>query len=95
MDAANVEKMLHFITKDMGIQIIASAPTNMFPTVGVHMDAIVFVKGDSTRHWRECYSFTAPAFEQLLASAENGQTYAEDAVEGADTSIEEIAGEII
>lgn len=93
MDAANVEKMLHFITKDMGIQIIASAPTNMFPTVGVHMDAIVFVKGDSTRHWRECYSFTAPAFEQLLESAEGGQTDAEDVIKDADSSIEKIAGE--
>lgn len=95
MDAANVEKMLHFITKDMGIQIIASAPTNMFPTIGVHMDAIVFVKGDSTRHWRECYSFTAPAFAQLLESAEDGDTVTKDAVEEANISIEEISREII
>lgn len=92
MDAANVEKMLHFITKDMGIQIIASAPTNMFPTVGVHMDAIVFVKGDSTRHWRECYSFTAPAFEQLLESTEGGGTVTNDAAEEANISIEKISG---
>lgn len=95
MDAANVEKMLRFITKDMGIQIIASAPTNMFPTVGVHMDAIVFVKGDSTRHWRECYSFTAPAFEQLLESAEGGETEMKNVVEEANIGIEEISGETI
>ncbi len=93
MDAANVGKMLHFITKDMGIQIIASAPTNMFPTVGVHMDAIVFVKGDSTRHLRECYPFTAPAFEQLLEFAESSETDAGDVVEEKNIGIKEMAEE--
>lgn len=93
MDAANVKKMLHFMTKDMGIQVIASAPTNMFPTVGVHMDAIVFVKSDPTCHWRECYSFTAPAFEQLLESVGGMETDGDGAVEEADTGMEEVAGE--
>lgn len=67
MDANNVKNMIDFISHDMGLQLIASAPTDKFSVVGINTDSILFMKGDKNLRQRDCYAFTAPAFSRIIA----------------------------
>jgi len=66
LDSGNVQNMISFISKDMGLQLIASAPTDKFPVIGVNMDSILFMKTNKSLRQRDCYFFTAPSFSKLL-----------------------------
>lgn len=71
MDSGNVRNMISFISGDMGLQLIASAPTDKFPVIGVNMDSILFMKTNKALRQRDCYYYTAPAFDRLLTGVTN------------------------
>lgn len=66
MDYDNVQTMLNFLCEMLGIQLIASAPTDKFSTVGVQMDSIVFMKTDKALRQRDCYCFTPLEVKRLI-----------------------------
>lgn len=70
MDYKNVSTMLDFIRNKLGIQLIASAPTDKFSTVGAQMDSIVFMKTDKPSHRRDCYCFSTPEFKEMIEDGE-------------------------
>lgn len=70
MDYNNVQTMLHFLCEMLGIQLIASAPTDKFSTVGAQMESIIFMKTDKTLHHRDCYCFTPTEVQRLIDTGE-------------------------
>lgn len=66
MDALNAKTMIHFINQQMGLQLIACAPTDKFSPIGTELENVILVKGNLPLCQRDCYYFTSPEFGRIL-----------------------------
>lgn len=68
MDQENTRKIIDFICTQMGLQLLAAAPSDRYENIGPAMDSIVFVK--SAGQQRACFHFTIDEFQQRVDSGE-------------------------
>ena len=79
MDTANRKAMIDFITKQMGLQLIACAPPDKYESVGTLLENVLFVRGSLAARTRDVSYFTSPSFGALAAaSAGDNDTFAID-----------------
>ena len=79
MDTVNRQAMITFITRQMGLQLIACAPSDKYESVGTLLENVLFVWGNLSEHTRDVSYFTSPSFGLLAQqSAGDNDSYAID-----------------
>lgn len=79
MDTANRKAMIDFITRQMGLQLIACAPPDKYESVGTLLENVLFVRGSLAARTRDVSYFTSPSFGALAAaSAGDNDTFTID-----------------
>lgn len=84
MDTSNRKAMIDFITKQMGLQLIACAPPDKYESVGTQLENVLFVHGSLAEHIRDVSYFTSPSFAELAkASMGDNDTFTLDPMQFA------------